>query len=107
MDIVYFRGNTGTYLEQSPGKPSHNLLKMAKQGLAFELRNLLHKAKKEKAAVIKENVPLQVNGSLRYIAIEALPLPNTVEPYYLVLFHDHNAIGSPSVNTEIKSNKKT
>ena len=90
MDIVHFRGNTGNYLEQAPGKPSHNLLVMAKQGLSFELRNILYKAKTDKAAVVKENIPLHVNGSLRNISIEALPLPNTVEPYYLVLFHDHN-----------------
>ena len=25
MDILHFRGKTGAYLEQSPGKPSHNL----------------------------------------------------------------------------------
>ena len=52
MDIVHFRGNTGNYLEQGPGKPSHNLLKMAKKGLAFELRNIFHKVKKEKDSVI-------------------------------------------------------
>jgi two-component system CheB/CheR fusion protein len=102
MDIVHFRGNTGSYLEQSPGKPSHNLLKMAKQGLAFELRNLLHKVKKDKAAVIKENIPIQVNGSLRNISIEALPLPNTIEPYYLILFHDHNTIGNKPLSTGAK-----
>ena len=90
MDIVHFRGSTGNYLEQSPGKPTHNLLMMAKHGLAFELRNILHKAKKEKIPVVKENIPLQINGSLHNISIEAIPLPNTLEPYYLVLFHDHN-----------------
>ena len=88
MDIVNFRGITSNYLEQSPGKPSHNLLIMAKQGLAFELRNILHKVKKEKTAVIRENIPLQVNNSMHNISIEAIPLPNTVEPYYLILFHD-------------------
>ena len=46
MDIVLFRGNTGNYLQQSPGKPSHNLFKMAKEGLAFELRSILHKTKR-------------------------------------------------------------
>ncbi|MEO8786388.1 MAG: chemotaxis protein CheB, partial [Chitinophagaceae bacterium] len=92
MDIVLFRGNAGNYLEQSPGKPSHNLLQMAKNGLAFELRNILHKAKKDKAAVIKENIPMELNGSLRNISIEAIPLPNIVEPHYLILFHDGNAI---------------
>lgn len=102
MDIVHFRGNTGNYLEQSPGKPTHNLLQMAKNGLAFELRNILHKAKKQKAPVIKENIPLLVNGNLRNISIEALPLPNTIEPHYLVLFHDNNLIGDKQLTTRNK-----
>lgn len=104
MDIVHFRGSTGSYLEQSPGKPSHNLLQMAKNGLAFELLNIIHKAKKEKVTVIKENIPLEINGNLRNISIEAIPLPDTIEPYYLILFHDHNLNGlkSSSIN-----NKKT
>lgn len=88
MDILHFRGNTSNYLQQSPGKPSHNLLKMAKDGLAFELRNILHKAKKQQAPVIKENIPVDINGVLQYITIEALLLPGTIEPHYLVLFHE-------------------
>ena len=106
MDIVHFRGNTGSYLEQSPGKPSHNLLQMAKNGLAFELRNILHKAKKQKAPVIKENIPMEVNGSLRNISIEAIPLPSTIEPHYLILFHDTNSIGNHQSATGNKKTKK-
>ncbi|MBK8788279.1 MAG: hypothetical protein IPN43_17750 [Chitinophagaceae bacterium] len=104
MDIVHFRGNTANYLEQAPGKPSHNLLMMAKSGLGFELRNILHKAKTEKTAAIKENIPLSVHGNLRNISIEAIPLPNTLEPYYLVLFHDQhlNEADTPGA----KSNRK-
>ncbi len=92
MDIVHFRGNTGNYLQQLPGKPSHNLLKMAKEGLAFELRNILHKAKKEKVTVIKENIPLDINGVLHNITIEGLLLPDTIELYYLVLFHENKPL---------------
>ena len=99
MDIVHFRGNTANYLQQAPGKPSHNLLMMAKHGLAFELRNILHKAKIEKAPVIKENIPLSVNGHLLHISIEAVPLPNTLEPYYLVLFHDNNVTDTDGLVT--------
>ncbi len=88
MDIVHFRGSTGFFLEPSPGKASLNLLKMAKEGLSFELRNILHKAKKENTTVIKENIPLQVNGIQHNISIEAIPLPNIIEPHYLVLFHN-------------------
>ncbi len=92
MDIVHFQGNTSSYLEHSSGKPSHNLLKMAKQGLGFELRNILHKAKKDKGPVIKENIPLELNGDIRNISIEAIPLPDTIEPYYLILFHDNQPL---------------
>ncbi|MCM4168080.1 histidine kinase [Arenibacter sp. H213] len=89
MDIVHFRGGTGRYLEPVPGKASLNLFRMAKQGLAFELRNILHKAKKENDAVVKENIPIQINGDhIHIISIEAIPLPNIVEPHYLVLFHE-------------------
>jgi two-component system CheB/CheR fusion protein len=59
-------------LEQSSGKPSHNLLVMAKNGLAFELRNIIHKTKR-KANGYKENVPVEINGSLVNITIEAIP----------------------------------
>ena len=98
MDIVHFRGSTGNYLQQSPGKPSHNLLKMAKEGLAFELRNILHKTKKQKVPVKKENIPIQVNGELQNITIEALLLPDTIEPHYLVLFHKNMSRESSGVS---------
>ncbi len=95
MDIIHFRGNTAKFLEQLPGKPSHNLLKMARQGLGFELRSIIHKAKKELTAgqsIRKENISLQIEDSLHTVAIEAIVLPNTIEPCYLVLFHDTNPI---------------
>jgi two-component system, chemotaxis family, CheB/CheR fusion protein len=97
MDIVHFRGNTGSYLEQASGKPSHNLFKMAKLGLAFELRNLLHKSKKQNGPVTKQNIPLQENGVMRNISIEALPLPNIIEPHFLILFHEMASSSSPDV----------
>ena len=109
MDIVHFRGNTNIYLEQSPGKPTHNLLKMAKNGLAFELRNIIHKAKKENTAVTKDNIPLQINGSQRIITIEAMPLPNVVEPHFLILFHgnEFSQINQQSlINTQSSSTLK-
>jgi len=93
LDIVQYRGKTGPYLEQSSGKPSHNLIALAAHGLAFELRNILHKAKQENAEVKKENIPVIINGDLHTISIEAIPLPNTIEPYFLVLFHDTSLKG--------------
>ncbi|MDR3715235.1 MAG: chemotaxis protein CheB [Puia sp.] len=93
FDIVQFRGSTGPWLEPSPGKPSLNVLKMAREGLGFELRNILHKVKTGKKSQIKENISLQIAGKKRSVSLEVHPLTNTVEPHYLVLFkeQDHPA----------------
>ncbi len=37
MEVVQFRGRTTPCLEPAPGKPSLNLLKLARNGLALEL----------------------------------------------------------------------
>ncbi len=88
MDIVQYRGKTGSYLQQSSGKPSHNLMALAVPGLAFELRNVLHKVKQGDEEVKKEKIPIKLNDELHTISIEAIPLHNTIEPHYLILFHD-------------------
>lgn len=87
-DIVQFRGATGMWLEPAPGKPTANLLKMAREGLAFELRNTLHKAKKSKETTVKEKIPFQFAGKEYQVTIEVVPLPGTIERYFLVLFRD-------------------
>ncbi|OIN57405.1 chemotaxis protein CheB [Arsenicibacter rosenii] len=105
MDIVYFRGTTAPYLEQATGKPTHNLLRLARPGLAFELRSVLHKVRKEQAPVKKENIPLLINGHTQTITIEAVELPDTAEPYYLILFYETKT--SPVADqTKTKSRNK-
>ncbi len=88
MEIVQFHGSTGVWLEPSPGKPSMNVLKMAREGLAFELRNALHKAKANNKPIVKQDIPIQFTGNQHLVTIEVIPLVNTVEPYYLILFKD-------------------
>ncbi|MEJ0029953.1 MAG: CheR family methyltransferase [Bacteroidota bacterium] len=87
LDIVHFQGNNSAWLRLSSGRPSHNLTKLSKPGLAFELRNLLHKAKNEGKPVKKTNISMMVGGTQHTVTFEAIPLPNAVEPYYLLLFH--------------------
>lgn len=104
MDIVQFRGSTGMWLEPSPGKPSTSLLKMAREGLAFELRNALHRVKKGKESFVKENIPLQFAGREHLVTIEVVPLPNTIERYYLVLFRE---VLLPKGNPEEQKNENS
>lgn len=88
MEIVQFRGSTGAWLEPPPGKPSLNVLKMVKPGLAFELRNALYKAKTDSEPVVKTGISLLSAEKQQLVTMEVIPLLNTIERYYLVLFRD-------------------
>jgi two-component system, chemotaxis family, CheB/CheR fusion protein len=85
-DIVQFRGLTGEYLEPSPGKASLNVLKMAKEGLSFEIRNGLHQAKISGEPFVKEGIP--INAGKKLVTIDVIPLLNTLDLHYLILFRD-------------------
>ena len=76
------------WLELSPGKPNLKLLKMAREGLDFELRNALHKVKTNKKPFSKEGIPIQCMGEERLVAIDVIPLVNIIEPHFLILFRD-------------------
>ena len=74
LEILQFRGSTGLYLEPSPGKASLNLLKMARPGLAFELRNIIHKATKGGQPIKKSGLEMKINNASHLVSIEAVPL---------------------------------
>ncbi|MGV9004940.1 CheR family methyltransferase [Flavobacterium sp.] len=86
MDIVHIHGEIASFLQQPQGKPTFNLMKMAREGLAFELRNAIHKAKTTQESVIKEGIPIKLNGEQSLISIEITPLTNTVELHFLIQF---------------------
>src|SRR2546423_15342046 len=54
MEILQFRGQTGTYLEPAAGEASFNLLKMVRRGLLSELRAAIQEAKKKCLPVRKK-----------------------------------------------------
>jgi len=99
-DIVQFRGLTGAFLEATPGKASLSILKMAREGLAFEIRNALHKAKDTKETVVKKDIPLHSGN--RLVSIEVVPLQQTIEPHYLVLFSE----GRPGTGMNVEKGKE-
>lgn len=102
LDIMEFRGPTSGWLQPGPGKPSLNILKLTRDGLALELRNALHKARATGHPQVSENIPLALPGAQRWITLEVHPLPNTSEPYYLILFRDLVAAG-PETGPEGKA----
>lgn len=87
-EILQFRGITAEWLEAPPGKPSLNVLKMARYGLAVDLRNALYKARTTKRSFVKENIAIQLPTVKKLVTIEVIPLANTVNTYYLILFRN-------------------
>lgn len=98
MEILQFRGHTGQYLQNTPGDASLNLLKMARQGLAMELRPLISRAAKIKRAVEKGGVQVRQDG--RMIVVEVTVIPFLVQPsseqFFLVLFQETSSKTLPS-----------
>lgn len=60
-DIIYLHGRSGLYLEPAPGEAEMNILKMAREGLKYELTALLHKA----AAYGKDQQALYIGKRFR------------------------------------------
>jgi two-component system CheB/CheR fusion protein len=88
LQIVQFRGQTGTFLEPAPGEASLSLLKMAREGLLYGLRTALHSARKTKAPVRREGLQVRANNVWRPVAVDVIPLAGRGKPHYLVVFED-------------------
>ncbi len=85
-EIVHINGNIEPFVALPPGRPTHDLMKTARKELAFELRNALHKAKESQDKVRKEDIPVKTDWEEFSAKIEIVPLPDIVDPHYLILF---------------------
>jgi two-component system, chemotaxis family, CheB/CheR fusion protein len=100
MEIIHTRGNVNRYLKLAPGRPSLSLLKMAREGLAVDLRNATSRAKKENVPVSKRNLQVKIGngdsegagetGAPRWVSFEVIPLMlgNTKDLYLMIVFHE-------------------
>ncbi len=90
LDILQFRGNTGPYLTPSPGEPSHNLFKMAREGLFLELRSAIAECQETSMAVIHPDLRIRGNGEDVEFDLKVWPvrLPNAGEICYLIAFEE-------------------
>lgn len=88
LEIIQFRGSTSLFLEPSPGKASLNLAKMARPPLVFDLRNIIHKARKSGEPVSKSGLEVKVNGKTHFVKIEAVPIINAENHLFVILFEE-------------------
>jgi two-component system, chemotaxis family, CheB/CheR fusion protein len=92
FEIVHARGHTGRFLEFPSGGATLNVIKLAREGIAYSLRNALQMARKNQAPVRRTNLQVRFESHSIYITLEVIPLkePN-LPPHYLVLFQENEA----------------
>jgi two-component system CheB/CheR fusion protein len=89
LEIIQFRGSTGLFLEPSPGKASLNLIRMAREGLGFELRNAIHKVSKSNTSFKKSGIEIKDKNASHLVGIEVVPMKSDGPgKNYLVLFEE-------------------
>ncbi|WP_031530848.1 CheR family methyltransferase [Dyadobacter crusticola] len=87
LEIIQFRGITTPFLQHSAGKASLNLSKMAHPSLAFELRNIVQKARKTAERQRKDGLEISYPDRPVYVNIEAVPITNPAnQQLFLVVF---------------------
>src|SRR3989454_7359276 len=101
MEGLESRGHVGLYLELAPGRASFNVLKMAREGLLFDLQSAINEAKKEKEGVPvrKENVPVERDGQLKDVNLEVIPfkVASNRERHFLIVFDDARPAGKGEI----------
>ena len=99
MSVVQVRGHTAPYLELSPGEPTHNLLKLAREGLIAGLGKAIRTARQRNAAAQENGFRIEAGGQLREVRIRVIPFsgtPASKERHFLVLFEDSEQNGGPA-----------
>jgi two-component system CheB/CheR fusion protein len=90
FQILHFRGQTGFYLEPTPGQANLNLLRMTRDVLAKPLRKLVESAAAQNISLRETGIVVEHRGENREIAVEVIPIsgagPN--ERYFLVAFQE-------------------
>jgi two-component system, chemotaxis family, CheB/CheR fusion protein len=106
MNVVQVRGRTAPYLELSPGNPTHNLLKLAREGLVAGLATAIRTAKRRNAPSTEAGFRTEDSGQPREVAIKVIPFTgssSSKERHFLVLFEDVEVKGDRTAKSKVQS----
>jgi two-component system, chemotaxis family, CheB/CheR fusion protein len=93
LEIIQTRGRTSSFLELPSGKASLNLLKMARPGLLFELRDAIEEARKQGFEAIRQHVRVE-GEKTKTVTIRVIPfkVPNQAHHSFLIIFESEAAV---------------
>ena len=84
--VVHFSGQTGSYLEPSPGEPSFHVLKLAREGLLHGLRAALLSAQKTRRRARKTGLSVKDGAAWHDVNLEVSPVVQQSQTFYLISF---------------------
>lgn len=88
LQIRYFRGDTGPYLQPVPGTASFDLMKMAHESLRSELRSLIYRAQSSGQSRVREDLLVKLPAGERLVRIEVQPLIfNADHQFFIIELH--------------------
>ncbi len=96
LNIVQIRGRTAPFLQLSPGEPTRNLLRLAREGLIAGLGKAIRTARQTNAPAKEDGFRIEDGGGLKDVAIQVIPFrssPSSEGRYFLILFGDAAARG--------------
>jgi len=107
-EILHFVGQTEKYLLPPRGKPSFNILKMAREDLKYKLTAALHKAIREKKRTDCNNVRVKYNNTYYVVDISISPVADQGLPpgILLVLFAEKTTECLPDESSHKEPSKK-
>lgn len=87
-DIHYIHGRTGLYLEMAPGRPRHNIIDMARNGLQIELASAIRECCKMEHDVLRSNIHVTDNGETTAVElmVSMILKPESLRHLLLVTF---------------------
>jgi two-component system CheB/CheR fusion protein len=88
FEVLHSHGDIAPYLSLAPGKASHSLLKMAREGMLVPLQTLLKRAKRDGTVVHQEGVRIKSTERLLELDLEVVPIKGSShdDGCFLVLF---------------------
>jgi two-component system CheB/CheR fusion protein len=99
--ILYLHGRTAKYLEPPQGRPSLQVVDMAREGLRFALMSSLRRAATSGEEVRQERIRLQTNGGYQELNLVVKPLsePPALKDNLMVIFEDLGSFPEKEVET--------
>ncbi|MES2438242.1 MAG: PAS domain S-box protein [Verrucomicrobiota bacterium] len=90
MEIVQFRGETGSYLAPAAGMASLHLMKMLREGLLVGVRAAILRAGEEGHTVREAGLLVRTDAGNREVAVEVIPIRNGTSKAsgFIVLFDE-------------------